>query len=148
MIFTTEIPTKELAAEIAPLAREWWETISEKPFKPNFDTFFTLYNYNALTIFTARDGYKLGGYAIGIHMSCPFSSQKIVAIESMQLHKDYRIGFNGLRFLRFIVNHFDNTDIDELGFSSTIELDIGSLLKRIGCTKISENYRRVLCPHK
>lgn len=146
--FQREIFNYDLANEIMDICGEHF--IESDPFPGltskdyrDSDYFYELEAVGFLRLFTARCNNKLAGYGVFIVGDHPHYARSLQAIQdAFFLSKEYRQGWNGIKFLRYCDKHLVLEGCDVGYHYSPLRNDIGVVLKRIGYRPIQVLYAR------
>jgi hypothetical protein len=86
-----------------------------------------------LHLVTARDEGKLVGYYVGVVMPQPHYKTTLAAMADLYwLHPDYRKGFTGVDFLRFIESSLKERGVQVTVMGTKLSKDLGRLYEHLG----------------
>lgn len=151
-----------LAFAIEPLEK-CWRDIYDKPeglafkhwnetqgfrhyqgYAPSFDRYNQFAKIGWFLQFTARDEGKLVGYS-GVYIVSSMHSGKTIASEDTWfLLKEYRRGWNAIKFYRFIENECVSRGAIEASLSLPTDRNIDPVVKRLGYTCRARQYSKSL----
>lgn len=140
--------------EILRMGREHWEETEGYrhglTFNPDAYRYF---QFNELpgvgelpfySMFTARDGGKLAGYA-GMYVTRSMHTQDVMATEDTWfLLPEYRKGRNALAFYKYIEEICRANGVIEIGMTAKLENGAGRILEYLGYTHVSRQYSKFL----
>lgn len=131
----------------------WMETEGYRhgqEFAPDAARYFAFNEMEAFggpfyTMFTARDGGRMVGYA-GLYVTSSMHSQKPIATEDTWfLEKDYRKGRNALEFYKFIEADCRRRGVVEIGVTTKLtHPSAARIVEYLGYEEVSRQYSKHL----
>lgn len=147
LTFTTE-PLAKCWNELMVLASQHWNETEGfrrgEPFAPSFDRYAACEQTGFFTMFTARDGEKLVGYA-GMYVTQSMHSQAWIAVEDQWfLLPEYRKGRNALSMVKYVEVQLAERGVTAITMSAKISNGAGRILEYLGYLPVSTQCFKVL----
>lgn len=96
------------------------------------------------TMFTARDGSKLVGYA-GMYVTRSMHTQQVIATEDTWfLLPEYRKGRNALAFYKYVEEVCARNGVVEIGMTAKLQNGAGRIMEYLGYTHVSKQYSKFI----
>ena len=93
--------------------------------------------------YTARDQGKLVGYAFYfVYNNIVYKEKKMAVNEVLFIHPDYRKGFFGYRFLKWLDSQLEESGVDWIYNHVKAKKDFGKLFEKLGYRLIDNTYGR------
>lgn len=139
----------DVLEEMKPMFKKHWGEVGfgvmcEQPVKLDmcWEAYSKLTAEQILYVFTARKDKKLIGYCVFLVFPHLHSKEKTVAENDLLfLLKEYRVGFTGFKFIKFVVNELKKVT-DAIFFSTGVHNSFLPILNRLGFKSVE--YRAML----
>ena len=118
-----------------------------KKLDPDYERYHTMHAAGILHVPTARNlAGELIGYFIFIVPPCNlhYRGIKTAYNDILYLKKEYRKGFNGIRFFKFMEASMAAIGVDEVYCATKLHADYGPILERLGFAPIERIYTKLL----
>lgn len=100
-------------------------------------------HYNTIHYYTAREGERLVGYAFYFIYNNIVYKHKVMAFnEVLFIHPDYRKGFMGYRFLKYLDDQLSKSGVNWIYNHVKAKKDFGKLFEKLGYDLIDHTYGR------
>lgn len=140
-----------LRDEIEPLLREHWleQALDQDKIElaPDWDRYALIAKAGLLHIVTARssEGFVVGFYVAVLSPHLHYRNDVMAVTDNFFLQKEYRRGFEGLRFFRNVVSSLDG-QASEIFVNTKLHVNPGAglSLERVGFKPVGTVYAKVL----
>ena len=134
--------------ELMVIASQHWNETEGfrrgEPFAPSFSRYAECERIGFFTMFTARDGEKLVGYA-GMYTTQSMHSQVTIAVEDQWfLLPEYRKGRNALAFVRYVEWFLSMRGVRAIQMSAKLANGAGRILEYLDYQAVSTVYFKSL----
>ena len=142
-------PYSDAIGEMVRLYPEHWDEIALNKdvikLDPDYDRYFQFEKLGMLHVVTARSAGELVGYHIFVIMfHLHYRQSKTATSDITYLKREYRQGFNGIKFLRYAFDSLKPLEIQRVYTNCKMHHDFGAVLERLGFKEAERIYTKVI----